>query len=187
MPAGTPNKFTKIVRRFLVPQFVVTLYYLAKARTMVSHRAEVELSPLLTFGRGCVVGSFTKIKATEGEVIIGAQSGIATSCFIGGGDGGIHIGDHFICGPNVNIIASNYVIEDATVPVEQQGSVSKGIRIGSNVWVGAGCTILDGAVIGDNTVVVANSLVNRRYPPNSIVQGSPAKVIMRRKVGDKEE
>ena len=64
--------------------------------------------------------------------------------------------------------------------MEDQGSTSKGIRIGDNVWVGAGTTILDGSVVGSNTVIVANSLVNRRYPPDVILQGAPAKIIMRR-------
>ncbi len=55
-----------------------------------------------------------------------------------------------------------------------------GVRIGKNVWIGAGSIILDGTVIGDNCVVVAGSLVNRRYPDNVIIQGNPAKIIMKR-------
>ena len=47
-------------------------------------------------------------------------------------------------------------------------------------WVGAGAVILDGSVLGNNTVVVANSLVNRRFPPNCILQGNPARILMRR-------
>jgi acetyltransferase-like isoleucine patch superfamily enzyme len=57
---------------------------------------------------------------------------------------------------------------------------SLGVRIGSNVWIGANSTILDGAEIGDNSIVVANSLVNRRFPANVIIQGNPAKVVLQR-------
>ena len=39
--------------------------------------------------------------------------------------------------------------------------------------------ILDGTVIGENSIVV-DSLVNRRFPPNCIIQGNPAKVILKR-------
>ena len=41
------------------------------------------------------------------------------------------------------------------------------------------CTILDGAVIGEESIVGANSLVtkNKIFPPRSLIMGSPAKVI----------
>ena len=54
-------------------------------------------------------------------------------------------------------------------------------------WVGAGSTILDGTVLGDNTIIVANSLVNRRFPPNVVIQGNPGKVILRRSKGKEEK
>jgi acetyltransferase-like isoleucine patch superfamily enzyme len=71
--------------------------------------------------------------------------------------------------------------------LQQQGVTSLGIRIGRNVWVGANSTILDGSVLGDNSIVVANSLVNRRFPPNVIIQGNPAKVILRRQAAVSSE
>lgn len=51
--------------------------------------------------------------------------------------------------------------------------------INSNVLVGMGSTIMDGANIGENSIVGANSLVtkNKSFPPNSLIQGSPAKLI----------
>ena len=58
--------------------------------------------------------------------------------------------------------------------------VSKGITIGDHVWLGAGVTVTDGAEIGDNTIVVANSLVTRKFPPDVVLQGNPAKIIARR-------
>jgi acetyltransferase-like isoleucine patch superfamily enzyme len=59
--------------------------------------------------------------------------------------------------------------------LHDQEITSKGTRIGNNVWIGAGAVILDGADIGDDCVVGANSLVSRRFPAGSILQGNPAK------------
>lgn len=144
-------------------------------------RAEVELSANLQLGERTTISSFTKVKTADGPVRTGHDCGFATGCFVSAGPGGIELGDHVICGPNVVLVASNYKYASLDVPFEQQGTSSAGIRIGNNVWIGANCTILDGSVIGDNTIIVANSLVNRRLPPNVIVQGNPAKVVLQRR------
>jgi acetyltransferase-like isoleucine patch superfamily enzyme len=124
--------------------------------------------------------AFAKVKTSQGRFSTGRECGLASGCFVAAGAGGIELGDDVLCGPNVAIVAMNYRYAALNVPFQQQGTTSSGIRIGSNVWIGANCTILDGAAIGDNTIVVANSLVNRRFPPNVIIQGNPAKVVMRR-------
>jgi acetyltransferase-like isoleucine patch superfamily enzyme/uncharacterized membrane protein YbhN (UPF0104 family) len=178
-PAGPPSRARKVAQRFLVPSFVASLWFWLSSRSTVSCRAEVELSPNLRFGRKCTVSSFTKIKA-EGPLRIGARSGFATGCFLSSGSAGIEIGDHVLVGPNVSIVGSKYVHEKLDVPFEDQGHESIGIRIGSNVWIGAGSVVADGAVLGDNTIVAAGSVVNRRYPSNVIIAGSPARVILRR-------
>jgi acetyltransferase-like isoleucine patch superfamily enzyme len=120
------------------------------------------------------------MKASEGPLVTGRECGFAPGCFIAAGAGGIHFGDHVIVGPNVSVIASNYRYERLDEPLEQQGHTSVGIRIGRNVWIGANSVILDGSEIGDNSIIVANSLVNRRFPPNCIIQGNPARVILKR-------
>jgi len=169
-----------VASRFLVPNFLITAYYFFKYNARVSLSAEVELSNNITFGAGTNISSFTKLKATSGKLTIGKRGGVATGCFISAGEQGIDIGDNFICGPNVTIISSNYIHAEKGVHLEDQGHTSKGIKIGNNVWIGAGSTILDGSVIGDNTIIVANSLINRRYKPDAILQGNPAKVILNR-------
>lgn len=52
------------------------------------------------------------------------------------------------------------------------------ISIGDDVWIGANCTIMKGARIGDGCVVASGSVVVRGdYPPRSLLAGSPAKVV----------
>jgi acetyltransferase-like isoleucine patch superfamily enzyme len=178
---STRRKLGLVFRRFLIPSVAVTAYGLIRLKAEISTKAEVELSGNLRLGRGTTVSSFTKIKVTDGPLITGAKCGFGTGCFISSGAAGIEMGDHAICGPNVVLIASNYRYERIGVPLEEQGHTSLGIRIGRNVWIGANSVILDGSVIGDNSIVVANSMVNRRFPPNSIIQGNPAKVVLQRR------
>lgn len=180
-----PGFLKKVFTRFLCPRQVVSLYYLMKYGAKVSPRAEVELSENIRLGRGCTISSFTKVKGAAGPVTVGARGGFATGCFISPGAKGIEIGDNFICGPNSVITSSNYIYDDLDGHLEDQGHSSKGVKIGNNVWIGAGTVVLDGSVLGDNTVVVAKSLINRRYPPNCVLQGNPAKIIMRRGKDDR--
>jgi len=170
----------KVVQRFLIPQSLINVYYMIRYRCLISLKAEVELSPNITFARKVTISSFTKLKATDGPLVIGNETGFAISCFVSASHGGVIIGDHCMFGPNVNIMSSNYMTDASEIPFSKQGSISRGVRIGNNVWVGAGSTILDGSALGDNTIVVANSLVNRRYPPNVVLQGNPATVLLRR-------
>ncbi len=163
--------------RQLTPNVLTTLYYYLKFGAKISLKAEVDLCRTLEFGHSAVVSSFTKIKAVRGFIKFGNRINFAAGCFVSTGPGGLVTGDNFMVGPNVNIIAGSYKYHKMATHFDDLGKTSKGIRIGSTVFVGAGATILDGTVIGNNTIVVANSLLNRRYPDNCILKGNPAKVI----------
>lgn len=170
------------LRRFAVPRFVATLYYLARYGALVSPRAEVEISRHLRFGRKSTVGSFTKIKATDGPLLIGARVDIATGCFIASHAHGIEIGDDSLIGPNVSIVGNVYRYDRLDMTFREQGKVSrKGIRIGRNVLIGAGACIVDGAEIGSGVIVAPNAVVASRVPDNAIVQGDPAKAVFHRR------
>lgn len=51
------------------------------------------------------------------------------------------------------------------------------VRIGDNVWIGRGATIMPGVVIGDHSVVAAGSVVTHDVPPRTLVAGVPARVV----------
>lgn len=148
---------------------------------MVSPKAEVELSPLLTIGKKTQISSFCKIKASDGPLTIGLNVSIGTSCFLASQKMGVEIGDYCLIGPNVTIIGNNYKYDRLDIPICMQEKISKGIKVGNNVWVGAGTAILDGANIGNNVIITPNSVVSSRVPDNTIVLGNPAKVIFTRR------
>ncbi|MGD2069074.1 MAG: acyltransferase [Gemmatimonadota bacterium] len=174
-------KLGGVVRRFLVPRWVTTVWAALRYRCLVSPRAEVELSRNLTLGRGSVISSFTKIKSSGGFLRIGRDVAISTGCFLSTGEGGLEIGDKSMIGSGAAIIASSYDYSDLDVPIADQPSRSRGVRIGHNVWVGTGARILDGADIGSGCIITANSVVTGTIPPNRIASGNPARVIFERR------
>jgi len=54
-----------------------------------------------------------------------------------------------------------------------------GCTVGDNSLIGMGATVLNGAVIGRNCLIGANALIteNKTIPDNSLVIGSPGKVV----------
>jgi carbonic anhydrase/acetyltransferase-like protein (isoleucine patch superfamily) len=58
-------------------------------------------------------------------------------------------------------------------------AVLHGCTIGDNCLIGIGATLMEGAVIGENSIVAGHSYVanDTVVPPNSIVMGTPARVV----------
>lgn len=56
--------------------------------------------------------------------------------------------------------------------------LSKGdIRIGNDVWIGIGATILSGVSVGNGAVIATRSVVTKDVPAYAIVGGNPARII----------
>lgn len=87
--------------------------------------------------------------------------------------GGIVVGDDCLIGHNVVIATLNHDV----APSRRADMHPAAVVIGRNVWIGANATILPGVTIGDNAVVAAAAVATRDVPAQSIVVGSPAKVV----------
>ena len=79
------------------------------------------------------------------------------------------------------IIPSNHNFIRVDVPINSQGAKSIGIVIEDDVWIGHGCSILDGVTIGRGSVIAAGSVVNKNVLPMTVVAGVPAKQIGERR------
>lgn len=173
-------KTSKLARRALTPMVMVRLYYFAKHRAVISSNAEVDLADSTTWGNGCVISAFTKVKI-NGPFVMGRRCQISTGCFLGAGAAGLTLGDDVLVSPNCTILTGTYQFDRLDVPLPEQGTISKATRIGHRVWIGSNSVVLAGAEIGDNVIVSAGSVVSGRIPPNTIVLGNPAKVIFTRR------
>jgi acetyltransferase-like isoleucine patch superfamily enzyme len=170
-----------IIKRFFIPSWLISIIYFAKYRCFISPRAEVELNPNLVIGKHSQISSFTKIKASYGPLVIGKNVSIGAGCQIGSGSNGTHIGDNCLISPHVIILGGNFQYDQIDVPIREHGHISKGTKISSNVWIGAGTCVLDGSEIGSGAIITPNSVVSNKIPANAIAQGSPAKPIFFRR------
>lgn len=51
------------------------------------------------------------------------------------------------------------------------------VRIGDDVWIGAGATVLSGVTVGAGAVIGAGAVVTSDVPPGTLVAGNPARVV----------
>lgn len=91
------------------------------------------------------------------------------------------IGDNVAIGPNCSIMGFNHRFDNTEELISNQGNTIKGIKIESNVWLGANVLVLDGVTIGEGSVIGGGSVVVKSIPPFSIAVGNPCKVIKNRK------
>jgi acetyltransferase-like isoleucine patch superfamily enzyme len=124
---------------------------------------DVTLAPrggTIQIGHNCFVGKGSLIQATSGSSVL--------------------IGDDVMVANMVTIVASNHSISDRTTPMKRQPECGVGIRIGSDVWIGAHAVLTDGINIGDGAVVAAGAVATRNVPAYAIVAGVPARQIRSR-------
>ena len=95
----------------------------------------------------------------------------------------IYIGDHTMIGPNVNIVTAGHPILPELREEVYQFNIP--VRIGRNVWIGAGVTILPGVTIGDNSVIGAGSVVTKDIPADVVAVGNPCRIL--RPIGERDE
>ncbi len=114
-----------------------------------------------------------------GDVEVGEESSIWFNAVLRGDEDAIKIGKR--CSIQDNVTCHLYegsplVIEDEVTV--GHNAILHGCTIRKRTIVGMGSTILDGAEIGEECIIGANTLIpaGKKIPPRSLVIGSPGKV-----------
>lgn len=136
----------------------------------------------ISFGRNVSIGKHTVIECSGtltdlGKgLVVGDNVGLGTHGFFGCA-GGVKIGNDCILGNFVSFHSENHNFMDCSTPIRLQGISRKGIEVGSNCWIGAKVTFLDGAVVGNGCIVAAGTVVRGVFPDNVVIAGVPARIV----------
>ena len=106
------------------------------------------------------------VRGDINRIVIGHHTNIQDNAVL-------HLADEFPC------IVGNYV----TVG---HSAIVHACKVGDEVLVGMGAVILDGAVVGKQSIIGAKAVVTQgmKIPASSLVLGTPAKVV--RRLSEKE-
>lgn len=161
---------------------------LTKKNFIVSEGAYIEDSAIIKIkGDGkVIIGSNTEV--LDGVILMSYFSGcitIGSNCSINPytiiyGVADTIIGNNVLIAGHCMIIPNNHIFSDKSRPINSQGNNYKGIIIEDDVWIGHGCSILDGVTISKGAVIAAGSVVNKSVPPFCVYGGNPAKLIKQR-------
>jgi carbonic anhydrase/acetyltransferase-like protein (isoleucine patch superfamily) len=128
-----------------------------------------------------------KTAVVIGDVTLGAHSSVWYGAVLRGDINRIVVGHH----TNIQDNAVLHLADDLACIVGNwvtvgHGAIVHACKVGDEVLVGMGAVILDGAVIGKQSLIGAKALVKQgmKIPPGSLVLGAPARVV--RKLTKKE-
>jgi carbonic anhydrase/acetyltransferase-like protein (isoleucine patch superfamily) len=113
----------------------------------------------VTLGTHSSVWYGAVLRGDINRVVVGHHSNIQDNAVL-------HLADDFAC------VIGNWV----TVG---HGAIVHACKVGDEVLVGMGAVILDGAVVGKQSIIGARALVKQgmKIPPGSLVVGAPARVV----------
>jgi len=132
-----------------------------------------------SFGNNIQIQDGVTIKYPS-EMQWGNNIKIGQHCFFVG-KGGLKIGNNNLIGAGTKIITSNHNFDATDIPMIEQGLSFNEVIIEEDVWFGFDVKVLGGSVIKKGSIVGTNSLVNQTFEPFSVIGGTPAKLIKKRK------
>lgn len=125
-------------------------------------RAFAHLLPDARVGAACSIGDHVVI---GNEVVLGDRVTVQSGARVGAG---VHLADDVSVGPNV-VIGDDPYATGRGVPART--TLAPGSSLGAN------STVASGVTVGRRARVGAGAVVTQDVPPNSIVEGNPARIV----------
>lgn len=198
-PANLLMRIGNRFRRLPFPVVLTNLLLMLRWRCRIHLFARIEYPFSLRLGRGVRIGRSTIlcrgpgdwavelgdrvclhdgviVDALDGFVSIGADTTLNPYCVLYG-TGGLSIGAQCGIATHTVMVAANHGIADPDIPMMRQPVSAEGINIADDVWIGAGCRILDGVSLERGCVAAAGAVVTKSFPAGSVIGGVPARLI----------
>lgn len=143
-------------------------------------RDKIRLAP----GVSLYGSTYLNASGSQGGISIGEGTSVDRNCVFYG-QGGLQIGARCAIAAGVIVYTqTNQYRSEPRRPVLDQPVRYAAVKIGGDVWIGAGAIVLPGVTIGDHAVIAAGAVVTSDVLAGAVVGGVPAREISaRREVG----
>jgi carbonic anhydrase/acetyltransferase-like protein (isoleucine patch superfamily) len=132
-----------------------------------------------SLGRGVYIARGAVV---VGDVTLGNYSSVWYNAVLRGDINRIVVGHHTNIQDNAVLhLADEYACLVGNYVTIGHSAVVHACTLGDEVLVGMGAVILDGAIIGRQSIIGAKALVTQgaKIPPGSLVLGAPARIVRR--------
>jgi len=144
------------------------LHFPSAARAI---RTGVWRAKLGSMGKGSHIHPHVVVHSAD-KVQIGENVNIVEFVHIWGG-GGVKIGDNVLIATHAVITSETH---EKCAERFRDSSRRSQVEIGNDCWIGSGAIVFPGVKIGEGSIVGAQTVVTKSFPPRSVIVGVPGRL-----------
>ena len=139
---------------------------------------QIDSKASLIVGNNVICRNFENFHVSSGKLILNDGVFINNSCSFNCMER-IEVGNGTMMGEGVRFYDHDHVY--TAEKIEKWQWTTAPIRVGRDCWIGSNVTILKGVTIGDNTIIGAGCLIRNDIPANSVVYNDGNLVVKERR------
>ena len=175
--SSTPDKLVSRVREYLNEVRLGTNYQEKIIQDGTWNIFQIDDRAHFIVGTNVICRNFENFHVSSGKVILHGGVFINNSCSFNCLER-IEIGADTMMGEGVRFYDHDHIYTTETI--EKWQWTTAPIRVGRDCWIGSNVTILKGVTIGDNTIIGAGCLIRNDIPSNSVVYNDGNLCVKRR-------
>ena len=164
--SSTPDKLVSRVREYLNEVRVCTNHQENIIQDGNWNVFQIDSKASLIVGSNVICRNFENFHVSSGKLILHDGVFINNSCSFNCMER-IEIGSGTMMGEGVRFYDHDHIY--TAEKIEKWQWTTAPVRVGRDCWIGSNVTILKGVTIGDNTIIGAGCIVRKDIPANSVV------------------